>query len=88
MSSFAGTALRGTQEEQARRSTRQYCIGRVAVLGAGTMKAQIAAHIANAGLPVLLLDLVPDSGDRNGLAMTALANLKKGSPQKTDYIVR
>ncbi|MEO2195381.1 MAG: 3-hydroxyacyl-CoA dehydrogenase NAD-binding domain-containing protein, partial [bacterium] len=29
----------------------------VAVLGAGTMGAQIAAHVANAGLPVLLLDL-------------------------------
>ena len=29
----------------------------VAVLGAGTMGAQIAAHVANAGLPALLLDL-------------------------------
>jgi 3-hydroxyacyl-CoA dehydrogenase len=28
-----------------------------AVLGAGTMGAQIAAHVANAGLPVLLLDV-------------------------------
>jgi 3-hydroxyacyl-CoA dehydrogenase len=32
-------------------------IGSVAVLGAGTMGAQIAAHIANAGLPVLVLDV-------------------------------
>src|SRR5581483_4190408 len=32
----------------------------VAVLGAGTMGAQIAAHVANAGLPALLLDLTPD----------------------------
>jgi 3-hydroxyacyl-CoA dehydrogenase len=32
----------------------------VAVIGAGTMGAGIAAHIANAGLPVLLLDIVPD----------------------------
>ena len=29
----------------------------VAVLGAGTMGAQIAAHVANAGIPALLLDL-------------------------------
>ncbi|MEM7585619.1 MAG: 3-hydroxyacyl-CoA dehydrogenase/enoyl-CoA hydratase family protein [Acidobacteriota bacterium] len=36
-----------------------YPIERVAVLGAGTMGAAIAAHVANAGLPVLLLDIVP-----------------------------
>jgi 3-hydroxyacyl-CoA dehydrogenase len=38
----------------------------VAVLGAGTMGAQIAAHVANAGLPVLLLDLTVDVA-REGL---------------------
>ena len=37
------------------------------VLGAGTMGAQIAAHLANAGLPVLLLDITPDAA-REGLA--------------------
>src|SRR5262249_31381388 len=37
-----------------------------AVLGAGTMGAQIAAHLANAGVPVLLLDLTPDLA-RDGL---------------------
>ncbi len=36
-------------------------INKVAVLGAGTMGAQIAAHFANAGLEVLLLDLAPDT---------------------------
>lgn len=36
-------------------------IRRVAVLGAGTMGAAIAAHVANAGLPVLLLDRVPEA---------------------------
>lgn len=34
-------------------------IGKAAVLGAGTMGAGIAAHLANAGIPVLLLDIVP-----------------------------
>ena len=34
-------------------------IERVAVIGAGTMGAAIAAHVANAGLPVLLLDIAP-----------------------------
>ena len=38
----------------------------VAILGAGTMGAQIAAHVANAGLPVLLLDLTADVA-REGL---------------------
>jgi 3-hydroxyacyl-CoA dehydrogenase len=38
----------------------------VAVLGAGTMGAQIAAHLANAGVPALLLDLTPDAA-RDGL---------------------
>ncbi|MBA3320211.1 MAG: 3-hydroxyacyl-CoA dehydrogenase/enoyl-CoA hydratase family protein [Pyrinomonadaceae bacterium] len=35
-------------------------IEKAAVLGAGTMGAQIAAHLANAGIPTLLLDIVPD----------------------------
>ena len=34
-------------------------IEKAAVLGAGTMGAQIAAHLANAGVPTLLLDIVP-----------------------------
>ena len=39
----------------------------VSVLGAGTMGAQIAAHFANAGIPVLLLDVTRDAA-RDGLA--------------------
>src|SRR5258707_12086338 len=34
-------------------------VKKAAVLGAGTMGAQIAAHLANAGIPTLLLDIVP-----------------------------
>ena len=37
-------------------------VRRAAVLGAGTMGSRIAAHLANAGIPVLLLDLPPKSG--------------------------
>ncbi len=56
-------------------------IRRAAVLGAGTMGSRIAAHLANAGIPTLLLDLVPDGeGDRNCLAKTALATLAKAKP--------
>ena len=41
-------------------------ISKVAVLGAGTMGAQIAAHFANAGVPVWLLDLDSQTA-RDGL---------------------
>jgi 3-hydroxyacyl-CoA dehydrogenase len=59
----------------------QYSIRRIAVLGAGTMGARIAAHVANAGFPVLLLDRVPDEGGhRNRLAAQALENLRKSKP--------
>ena len=63
-----------------RASDRVYDVRRVAVLGAGTMGARIAAHIANAGLPVLLLDIVPANGERNSIAAGALEALKKAKP--------
>ncbi|QHN03257.1 3-hydroxyacyl-CoA dehydrogenase [Granulicella sp. WH15] len=55
-------------------------IRKVAVLGAGTMGSRIAAHIANAGVPVVLLDIVPPGNERNKLALTALESLKKTKP--------
>jgi 3-hydroxyacyl-CoA dehydrogenase len=66
--------------DQTKRTSRRYNIRRAAVLGAGTMGARIAAHIANAGLPVLLLDMASASGDRNSLAKQALGNLKSSKP--------
>ena len=54
---------------------------RAAVLGAGVMGATIAAHLANAGVRVLLLDVVPkEGGDRNRLAASALEALAKQKP--------
>ncbi len=65
-------------------------IRKVAVLGAGVMGSGIAAHLANAGIPVLLLDIVPpkaeptDKADskafRNKFSLFALANLVKQRP--------
>jgi 3-hydroxyacyl-CoA dehydrogenase len=56
-------------------------IRRAAVLGAGVMGSRIAAHLANAGIPTLLLDLVPSGeGDKNRLAKAALAALAKAKP--------
>jgi 3-hydroxyacyl-CoA dehydrogenase len=56
-------------------------VRRAAVLGAGTMGSRIAAHLANAGIPTLLLDLVPvGEGDPNRLAKAALEALAKAKP--------
>ena len=60
-------------------------IEKVAVIGAGVMGSGIAAHIANAGLPVTLLDIVPnDARNRNVITETAVRNMLKpvklGSP--------
>lgn len=56
-------------------------IRRVAVLGAGVMGSGIAAHCANAGIPVVLLDIVPPKGGpRNSFADGALEKLKKAKP--------
>ncbi|MGE4351772.1 MAG: 3-hydroxyacyl-CoA dehydrogenase NAD-binding domain-containing protein [Bdellovibrionales bacterium] len=53
-------------------------IRKVAVIGSGVMGSQIAAQVANAGVPVLLLDIVPkDATDRNVLANKALERLMK-----------
>jgi len=58
-------------------------IHRVAVLGAGTMGARIAAHFANAGVPSYLLDVVPPDADapaRNKIAAAGLEGAKKSKP--------
>jgi len=56
-------------------------IKKVCVIGAGTMGAGIAAQIANAGVPVLLLDIVPKEGDnRNAIAEGAVAKMLKTDP--------
>ncbi|WP_109489457.1 3-hydroxyacyl-CoA dehydrogenase/enoyl-CoA hydratase family protein [Occallatibacter savannae] len=56
-------------------------VRRAAVLGAGTMGSRIAAHLANAGVPALLLDMVPEGArSRNELAEKALVALAKAKP--------
>src|SRR5277367_2080304 len=66
-------------------------IHKVAILGAGTMGARIAAHFANAGVPSLLLDIVPpnaplhaesaaDSTARNKIAAAGLDGARKSKP--------
>src|SRR5437016_9432497 len=57
-------------------------VKKAAVLGAGTMGAQIAAHLANARIPTLLLDIVPpdESQDRSRIARAGLEAAKKSKP--------
>ena len=56
-------------------------VKKVCVIGAGTMGAGIAAQVANAGVPVLLLDIVPKEGtDRNAVAKAAVAKMLKTDP--------
>ncbi len=56
-------------------------IEKVAVIGSGVMGGGIAAQIANAGVPVVLLDIVPDKAeDRSLLAKGAIAKMLKSDP--------
>ncbi|HSD39202.1 MAG TPA: 3-hydroxyacyl-CoA dehydrogenase/enoyl-CoA hydratase family protein [Rhodocyclaceae bacterium] len=57
-----------------------FLVRKVAVLGAGVMGAQIAAHCANAEVSVLLFDLTAKEGDPNGIARKAIEGLKKIEP--------
>src|SRR5215831_17329134 len=69
-----------------------YNIQRAAVLGAGIMGAGIAAQLANAGIPVLLLDVVPagaknstDRAARNRIVATGLERALKAKPASAFY---
>ena len=55
-------------------------IRKVAVLGAGVMGAQIAAHLTNADVETLLFDLPAKEGPKSGIAIKAIAGLAKLSP--------
>ncbi len=81
----SGTA--GSRSAASATGTRERQIRQVAVLGAGTMGSRIAAHIANAGVPVVLLDIVPPgtAADasreaRSKFALAAIEGLKKSKP--------
>ena len=60
--------------------SEQPIIRKIAVLGAGVMGAQIAAHCANADIPVLLFDLANADGDPGAIVKKAISGLKKLEP--------
>jgi 3-hydroxyacyl-CoA dehydrogenase len=71
---------------------KEFTIKKVAVLGAGVMGAQIAAHLVNANVETILFELPATEGDPNGNVKKALAGLKKldpapiSTPAKLSYI--
>ncbi len=58
----------------------RFQVRQVAVLGAGVMGAQIAAHLVNVGVPVVLFDLPAQEGPKNGIVSKAVDGLKKLKP--------
>ncbi len=58
----------------------RFQVRKVAVLGAGVMGAQIAAHLVNCKVPVVLFDLPAKEGPKNGIVTKAVEGLKKLKP--------
>jgi 3-hydroxyacyl-CoA dehydrogenase len=58
----------------------RFPVRKVAVLGAGVMGAQIAAHLVNCKVPVILFDLPAKEGPKNGIVIKAVEGLKKLKP--------
>ena len=58
----------------------RFNVRKVAVLGAGVMGAQIASHLVNVKVPVVLFDLASKEGPKNGVVLKALDGLKKLKP--------
>ena len=61
-------------------SVPPFHVRKVAVLGAGVMGAQIAAHLVNAGVPAILFELPAKEGDSNANVLKAIDGLRKLEP--------
>src|SRR5512137_3014058 len=61
-------------------TVNRFQVRKVAVLGAGVMGAQIAAHLVNCSVPVVLFDLPAKEGPKNGIVTRAVEGLKKLKP--------
>jgi len=77
---------RATTQSNGKPTEKHQRINKVAVLGAGTMGARIAAHFANAGIPCVLLDIIPpdaqstDKAARNKIVTAGLEAAIKSKP--------
>jgi 3-hydroxyacyl-CoA dehydrogenase len=63
-----------------------FIVRKAAVLGAGVMGAQIAAHLVNAQVEVLLYDLPAKDGDKSAIARRAIEGLKKMNPAPLGHV--
>ena len=61
-------------------NNRKFIVRKAAVLGAGVMGAQIAAHLVNANIETLLFELPAEQGEPNANVIKAVENLKKQDP--------
>ena len=61
-------------------SETKFIVRKAAVLGAGVMGAQIAAHLVDARVPTILFDLPAAQGEKNGIVSRAVAGLKRLQP--------
>jgi phosphoglycerate dehydrogenase-like enzyme len=68
------------KRNQERNAMSRFNVKKVAVLGAGVMGAQIAAHLVNVKVPVVLFDLPAKEGPKNGIVTKAIEGLKKLKP--------
>lgn len=66
--------------QQGNKTMSRFQVRKVAVLGAGVMGAQIAAHLVNVKVPVILFDLPAKEGPKNGIVTKAVEGLKKLKP--------
>src|SRR3954462_3456106 len=72
--------------------TSRFAVRKAAVLGAGVMGSQIAAHLVNAGVEAILFELPAGESDPNGNVRKAIDSLKKLEPSplsvssRADYI--
>jgi 3-hydroxyacyl-CoA dehydrogenase len=67
-------------ESEGPKTMDRFQVKKVAVLGAGVMGAQIAAHLVNVKVPVVLFDLAAKEGPKNGIVAKAVEGLKKLKP--------
>ena len=66
-------------------TNNSFNVRRVAVLGAGVMGAQIAAHLVSSGIETVLFELAAKDGNKNALVNKAIAQLKKLKPSPLAY---
>src|SRR5690242_17204810 len=80
MNSYRFSKRNRGNKRRRRVDNSKFMIRKAAVLGAGVMGTQIAAHLVNANVETLLFELPAEQGDPNANIVKAIENLKKQDP--------